>query len=115
MQKWEYLTVTVDQDGFYLVRLGDLQTNAEWAHINQLGDQGWEAVSVQFDIGHANRKGVALFKRPKSEQAILFEDGMAHSFVTHQELEDATGAIVKGVKRTIADMTEAIVHAAVDV
>ncbi|HEY9636579.1 MAG TPA: hypothetical protein V6D14_24475 [Coleofasciculaceae cyanobacterium] len=55
MQCFEYLTV-------YINSLGAYQTaDGTWRSIQELGDRGWELVSVANNLGDL----VAFFKRPK--------------------------------------------------
>jgi len=61
--KWEYLTVMFKATGFWLG--GKLDGDAFNAKINELGEQGWELVSV-FDTNMSRgetRDVVAVFKR----------------------------------------------------
>jgi hypothetical protein len=54
MQRFEYLTVYVDASGAYQTIEGT------WHRLDELGEQGWELVSVVNDDGDL----VAFFKRP---------------------------------------------------
>ena len=55
MQPFEYLTV-------YINSLGAYQTaDGTWRNIQELGEQGWDLVSVVNESGDL----VAFFKRPK--------------------------------------------------
>jgi hypothetical protein len=62
--KWEYLTVMLAAKGFWLG--GKLDGEAFTGKLNELGEQGWELVSV-FDTtmyDGETRDVVAVFKRP---------------------------------------------------
>ena len=50
----EYLVVTIDYVGRYQ------RTGFEWASINELGEAGWELVTVAFENGDTAR---GFFKR----------------------------------------------------
>ena len=82
MQKWDYLTVDAGhnirgrQSG---VRVSDGRTVPSMAHwpafLQQLGEEGWELVSVIFGTSGHDEHGNALntrhdfyFKRPRSER-----------------------------------------------
>jgi Domain of unknown function (DUF4177) len=61
--KWEYLTVMFKATGFW--RGGKLDGDAFNSKLNELGEQGWELVSV-FDTNMSEgetRDVVAVFKR----------------------------------------------------
>lgn len=66
ISKWEYLTVKFDAKGFLG---GVVDTQTLDAQLNQLGEQGWELVSV-FDtnmlIHGTTREIVATLKRRRS-------------------------------------------------
>ncbi len=55
MQRFEYLTVYINSSGAYQTADGT------WKNMQELGEQGWELVSVVNDSGDL----VAFFKRPK--------------------------------------------------
>ena len=62
--KWEYKTIKIAATGF---AGGKLDENAFAAHMNELGDQEWELVTV-FDTnvsGGGTRDVVAVFKRAR--------------------------------------------------
>jgi hypothetical protein len=62
--KWEYMTVMFTATGFWLG--GKLDGDGFNAKLNELGQQGWELVSV-FDTNMLHgqtRDVVAIFKRP---------------------------------------------------
>ncbi len=64
--KWEYLTIMMATGGNWFGLGGVLDGEAFNAKLNELGEQGWELVSV-FDtnMGHGKtRDVVAVFKRP---------------------------------------------------
>lgn len=62
--KWEYGTVKVAATGFVG---GKLDEDAFTAHLNDLGDEGWELVAVlgTNQGGGTTRDVVAVFKRPR--------------------------------------------------
>ena len=62
--KWEYETVKVAATGF---TGGKLDEDGFTAHLNDLGDEGWELVSAfgTNQSGGQTRNIVAVFKRPK--------------------------------------------------
>ncbi len=65
MQKWEYLQLLYNSTGrnFYIHRINDQEIGTDQerpsllSYLNELGEQGWEIVSIG--------DGVALLKRPK--------------------------------------------------
>ncbi|HKB02455.1 MAG TPA: DUF4177 domain-containing protein [Gemmataceae bacterium] len=62
--KWEYLTVKFAASGFFLG--GKLDGDTFNAKLNELGQEGWELVSV-FDTNMSRgqtRDVVAVLKRP---------------------------------------------------
>ncbi len=62
--KWEYFTVAFVASGFWLG--GKLDGNAFNAKLNEMGQQGWELMSV-FDTNTSSgqtRDVFAVFKRP---------------------------------------------------
>ena len=62
--RWEYKTIKIAATGF---AGGKLDENAFTAHLNELGDQGWELVNA-FDTNMnagATRDVIAVFKRPR--------------------------------------------------
>ena len=62
---WEYKTIKSDTTGF--VAGGKFDQNSFEQILNELGEQGWELVSV-FDTnmeGGKSRHVVAVLKRPK--------------------------------------------------
>ena len=56
MQRFEYLTVYVNASGSYQ------SANGSWRNMKELGEQGWELVSVVSDTA---KDMVAFFKRPQ--------------------------------------------------
>ena len=56
MQRFEYLTVYVNASGSYQA------ANGSWRNIKELGEQGWELVSV---VSDAAKDMVSFFKRPQ--------------------------------------------------
>jgi len=64
LMKWEYLTAKFEATGWFLGGILDAQKFTD--HLNQLGQQGWELVSV-FDTNMGSgqtREVVAVLKRP---------------------------------------------------
>ncbi|WP_058304126.1 DUF4177 domain-containing protein [Gorillibacterium timonense] len=64
MERWEYKTIQVKTSGFWGGKLDD---NEFELHLNALGNEGWELVSV-FDTNQAQGATmmvVAVFKRRK--------------------------------------------------
>jgi Domain of unknown function (DUF4177) len=62
--RWEYLTVKFNSTGFFTT--GTLDGDAFNGKLNELGEQGWELVTV-FDTNWfqgGTRDVVAVFKRP---------------------------------------------------
>jgi len=64
MQRWEYLWVVIPNS------LGKMKVAGEKVHaleyINQLGDEGWELVSVEQGFpGSGLSDYILFFKRPK--------------------------------------------------
>jgi hypothetical protein len=62
--RWEYLTVKFIASGFFTT--GTLDGDAFNGKLNELGEQGWELVTV-FDtnwVQGGTRDVVAVFKRP---------------------------------------------------
>lgn len=53
---FEYLFVYVDSRG-------DCWFDDEWDNINQLGKDGWELVSVDWELMREGKPGMAVFKR----------------------------------------------------
>jgi hypothetical protein len=68
--RWEYRTVMFDVTGWFL---GGVLDGAKFNdRLNQLGEEGWELVSV-FDTNlhqGGTRNVVAVLKRPLSESAL---------------------------------------------
>lgn len=68
--KWEYRTVVFEVSGWFIG--GKLDGQAFNNRLNQLGEQGWELVSV-FDTNFTQggtRDVIAVLKRPiESEQS----------------------------------------------
>jgi hypothetical protein len=62
--QWEYIVLDVGVAGFWLGP--DLDGNALTAKLNELGAEGWEAVSLtQMAIGQGRTKDlVIILKRP---------------------------------------------------
>ncbi len=63
VMKWEYMTLKFATTGFW--RGGNLNTDTFNQKLNDLGEEGWELVSI-FDTNHsqgATRDVVAVFKR----------------------------------------------------
>lgn len=64
MQRWEYLWVVIPNS------LGKMKVAGEKVHafeyVNQLGDEGWELVSVEQGFpGSGLSDYILFFKRPK--------------------------------------------------
>ena len=65
MSRWEYLTIRFGVGGLFLGGKVDGQALSD--HLNRLGEEGWELVSV-FDTSMADgrtRDVVAVLKRPR--------------------------------------------------
>jgi hypothetical protein len=62
--KWEYLTIKFDTSGWFFGGILDGQKFND--HLNRLGEQGWELVSV-FDTNMGQgqtRDVIAVLKKP---------------------------------------------------
>jgi len=63
--KWEYLVLTVTDDGKYKRDIhGErelLGSGSEERPLNELGQEGWELVAV---VGQCTPTGIGFFKRP---------------------------------------------------
>ena len=60
MQRWEYLVVPLEQAGKVKKRSADVRPD----RLNELGEQGWEAVGLTLKRGDLVAWPVVLLKRP---------------------------------------------------
>ncbi len=60
MQKWEYLVVPLQEAGKVKKGSADLRPD----RLNELGEQGWEAVGLTLKRGDLVAWPVVLLKRP---------------------------------------------------
>jgi hypothetical protein len=65
MMRWEYMVLDVGVSGFFL--RPDLDGDALTAKLDELGDQGWEAVGISnMAVGHGRTTNViVILKRPR--------------------------------------------------
>ena len=61
MQRWEYLVVPLEEAGKVKKRSAELRPD----RLNELGAQGWEAVSLTLKRGDLVAWPVVLLKRPR--------------------------------------------------
>lgn len=61
MQKWEYMVVPLEEAGKLKKRSDGLSPE----RLNELGEEGWEAVGVTLKRGDLVAWPVALLKRPR--------------------------------------------------
>ena len=67
MKRWEYTTSMMRPKGWQAMVGVKLDAEAFNDHLNRLGEEGWELVSV-FDTNRADgdtKEVVAVFKRPR--------------------------------------------------
>ena len=68
-QVFLYVVLTVNQRGYYLqdgLYDNALKTNLgdnKWHNINELGDQGWELVTISFPNDDYERTATGFFKK----------------------------------------------------
>jgi hypothetical protein len=64
---WEYKVVDLETKGFFVV---DFDAKKAEAELNELGDQGWELVTVATTSSHTGRSlsNVLVFKRPRASR-----------------------------------------------
>ncbi len=63
-QTWEYRLISIDAKGWFVGGVLDFQALTN--HLNALGKDGWELVSVFDTTAQANtRQVVAVLKRPR--------------------------------------------------
>ena len=65
MPKWEYMIVSYIQANPVYINGQELKNRKTmpemWMHLNQLGEQVWELVHIEWNGGNA----ITTFKRPK--------------------------------------------------
>jgi hypothetical protein len=59
LPQWEYTVVPLDTSGFWKKTV-----DPQVARLNELGQNGWEAVGVSLGSGDLVAKPLVLFKRP---------------------------------------------------
>ncbi|MBA3846645.1 MAG: DUF4177 domain-containing protein [Planctomycetes bacterium] len=64
--RWEYLTVSINAHGWF--GGGKLDADALTAHLNKLGDDGWEATTA-FDTNMAYGQTRSVFVLLKRQRA----------------------------------------------
>ena len=59
LPKWEYTVLPLDTSGFWKKTV-----DSHFDRLNELGQNGWEAVGVSLGSGDLVAKPLVLFKRP---------------------------------------------------
>ena len=59
LPRWEYTVVPLDTTGFWKKTV-----DSHFDRLNELGQNGWEAVGVSLGSGDLVAKPLVLFKRP---------------------------------------------------